>query len=132
MLSRVLGQVSSGLILGLTAVIYAVSYAALMFSGPLRGFVAYALTTPLITAPLRTCARNSLRIVAVLAQSPLPPGRRDSCVHGRERSRDQPRAPRDAAHFGGHESRRVVLQALQPPAMAAAVVAAFLLSAAGR
>ncbi len=43
-------QVSSGLILGLSAVIYAVSYAALMFSGALSGYVAYGLTVTLVTA----------------------------------------------------------------------------------
>jgi SulP family sulfate permease len=52
MFSRALGQVSSGLILGLTAVIYAVSYAALMFSGPLAVYVPYALTVTLITAAI--------------------------------------------------------------------------------
>ena len=43
-------QLSSGLILGLGAVIYAISYAALMFSGALSPYVAYGLTVTLITA----------------------------------------------------------------------------------
>ena len=43
-------QLSSGLILGLIQVIFAVSYAALMFSGRLRHFIAYAMTVTLITA----------------------------------------------------------------------------------
>jgi SulP family sulfate permease len=45
-------QVSSGLILGLSAVIYAISYAALMFPGNLAGLVPYAITVTLITAAL--------------------------------------------------------------------------------
>lgn len=45
-----LAQLSSGLILGLSTVIYAVSYAALMFSGKLSPYVAYGLTITLITA----------------------------------------------------------------------------------
>lgn len=45
-----LGQLSSGLILGLSTVIYAVSYAALMFSGTLSPYIPYALTITLITA----------------------------------------------------------------------------------
>ena len=43
-------QLSSGLILGLTQVIFAVSYAALMFSGHLSSYMAYAMTVTLITA----------------------------------------------------------------------------------
>lgn len=43
-------QVSAGLILGLSAVIYAISYAALMFSGPLAPLLPYAITVTLITA----------------------------------------------------------------------------------
>lgn len=43
-------QLSSGLILGLSAVIYAISYAALMFSGALSPYLAYGLTVALITA----------------------------------------------------------------------------------
>ncbi len=43
-------QLSSGLILGLIQVIFAVSYAALMFSGRLASFMAYAMTVTLITA----------------------------------------------------------------------------------
>ena len=43
-------QLSSGLILGLIQVIFAVSYAALMFSGRLSSYIAYAMTVTLITA----------------------------------------------------------------------------------
>lgn len=43
-------QLSSGLILGLIQVIFAVSYAALMFSGHLSSFIAYAVTVTLITS----------------------------------------------------------------------------------
>jgi hypothetical protein len=43
-------QLSSGLILGLIQVIFAVSYAALMFSGRLSSYMAYAMTATLITA----------------------------------------------------------------------------------
>ncbi|NML45020.1 SLC26A/SulP transporter family protein [Ramlibacter sp. G-1-2-2] len=43
-------QVSAGLILGLSAVIYAISYAALMFSGQLAPLLPYAITVTLITA----------------------------------------------------------------------------------
>jgi SulP family sulfate permease len=50
MLKGLAQQLSSGLILGLIQVIYAVSYAALMFSGRLSSFVAYAMTVTLITA----------------------------------------------------------------------------------
>jgi SulP family sulfate permease len=45
-----LKQVSSGLVLGLSAVIYAVAFAALMFSGPLSPYVAYGMTLTLIAA----------------------------------------------------------------------------------
>jgi SulP family sulfate permease len=45
-------QVSSGLILGLSAVIYAISYAALMFPGDLAPLVPHAITVTLITAAL--------------------------------------------------------------------------------
>ena len=47
---RLAQQLSSGLILGLIQVIFAVSYAALMFSGRLSSFMAYAMTVTLITA----------------------------------------------------------------------------------
>lgn len=47
---RLAQQLSSGLILGLIQVIFAVSYAALMFSGPLSSYMAYAMTVTLITA----------------------------------------------------------------------------------
>jgi SulP family sulfate permease len=47
---RLAQQLSSGLILGLIQVIFAVSYAALMFSGRLSSYMAYAMTATLITA----------------------------------------------------------------------------------
>jgi SulP family sulfate permease len=47
---RLAQQLSSGLILGLIQVIFAVSYAALMFSGRLSPYMAYAMTVTLITA----------------------------------------------------------------------------------
>ena len=47
---RLAQQLSSGLILGLIQVIFAVSYAALMFSGRLSSYMAYAMTVTLITA----------------------------------------------------------------------------------
>ena len=47
---RLAQQLSSGLILGLIQVIFAVSYAALMFSGRLAPYMAYAMTVTLITA----------------------------------------------------------------------------------
>ena len=47
---RFVQQLSSGLILGLMQVIFAVSYAALMFSGRLSTYIAYAMTVTLITA----------------------------------------------------------------------------------
>lgn len=50
MLKGALAQLSSGLILGLSATIYAVSYAALMFSGPLAAFMPYAISLTLVTA----------------------------------------------------------------------------------
>ncbi len=43
-------QASAGLISGLSAVIYALSYGALLFAGPLAGLVGYAITVTLITA----------------------------------------------------------------------------------
>ena len=46
----VVRQVSAGAITGLSAVIYAVSYGALLFSGPLSSVVGYAITVSLITA----------------------------------------------------------------------------------
>ncbi|HEY8360850.1 MAG TPA: SulP family inorganic anion transporter [Ramlibacter sp.] len=48
----VVGQLSSGLIIGLSSVIYAVSYAALMFSGPLAPYLPYAITITLVTAAI--------------------------------------------------------------------------------
>jgi SulP family sulfate permease len=49
---RALAQLSSGLILGLSSVIYSVSYAALMFSGPLSAYVGYGITLCLVTAAI--------------------------------------------------------------------------------
>ncbi len=43
-------QLSAGLIVGLSSVIYAISYGALLFSGPLAPFVGYGITVALITA----------------------------------------------------------------------------------
>ena len=47
----VLGQQgTAGVIVGLSAVIYAISYGALLFSGPLAAYVGYGITITLITA----------------------------------------------------------------------------------
>lgn len=46
----VLPQISSGLIVGLSAIIYAVSYAALMFNGSLSGYVAYGMGMAIVAA----------------------------------------------------------------------------------
>ena len=43
-------QLSAGLIVGLSSVIYAISYGALLFSGPLAPFLGYGITVALITA----------------------------------------------------------------------------------
>jgi len=43
-------QVSAGAIVGLSAVIYSISYGALLFSGPLGGLVGFGITVTLITA----------------------------------------------------------------------------------
>ncbi len=43
-------QVSAGVIVGLSAVIYSISYGALLFSGPLAGLVGFGITVTLITA----------------------------------------------------------------------------------
>jgi SulP family sulfate permease len=43
-------QVSAGAIVGLSAVIYSLSYGALLFSGPLAAFVGYGISIALITA----------------------------------------------------------------------------------
>ena len=43
-------QVSAGVIEGLSAVIYSISYGALLFSGPLAGLVGFGITVTLITA----------------------------------------------------------------------------------
>ena len=43
-------QTSAGIIVGLSAVIYAISYGALLFSGPLAPYVGFGITITLITA----------------------------------------------------------------------------------
>src|SRR5438046_2864651 len=43
-------QFSAGLIVGLSSVIYAISYGALLFSGALAPFLGYGITIALITA----------------------------------------------------------------------------------
>ena len=43
-------QTSAGAIVGLSAVIYSISYGALLFSGPLVGYVGFGITVALITA----------------------------------------------------------------------------------
>lgn len=43
-------QTSAGIIVGISAVIYSISYGALMFSGALSGYVGHAITVALITA----------------------------------------------------------------------------------
>ena len=43
-------QASAGVIVGLSAVIYSISYGALLFAGPLAGLVGFGLTVALITA----------------------------------------------------------------------------------
>ena len=43
-------QATAGLIVGLSAVIYAISYGALLFSGPLADYVGFGITIALITA----------------------------------------------------------------------------------
>lgn len=50
--SAILRQTSAGIIAGLSAVIYALSYGALMFAGPLAPLVGYAITVTLITATI--------------------------------------------------------------------------------
>lgn len=49
-LAAAAAQVSSGLILGLSSVIYAISYAALMFPGSLAALMPHAISVTLITA----------------------------------------------------------------------------------
>lgn len=51
-----LRQTSAGVIAGLSAVIYALSYGALMFAGPLSPLVGYAITVTLITATIGAVA----------------------------------------------------------------------------
>jgi SulP family sulfate permease len=43
-------QVSAGVLVGLSAVIYSISYGAFLFSGPLSGLVGFGITAALITA----------------------------------------------------------------------------------
>lgn len=43
-------QVSAGVIVGLSAVIYSITYGSLLFSGPLIGYVGFGVTVALITA----------------------------------------------------------------------------------
>lgn len=43
-------QVSAGVIVGLSAIVYSLSYGALLFAGPLTGYVGYGITIALITA----------------------------------------------------------------------------------
>lgn len=50
--AALLRQTSAGVIAGLSAVIYALSYGALMFAGPLAPLVGYAITVSLITAAI--------------------------------------------------------------------------------
>lgn len=47
---RLIGQVSAGAIVGLSAIIYALSYGALLFSGPFSAFIGYGISIALITA----------------------------------------------------------------------------------
>lgn len=49
-------QGSAGVIAGLSAIIYALSYGALLFAGPLSSLVAYAITVTLITAVIGAVA----------------------------------------------------------------------------
>ncbi|MGE4062282.1 MAG: SLC26A/SulP transporter family protein [Rhodospirillaceae bacterium] len=49
-------QTSAGIIAGLSAVIYALSYGALLFAGPLSSLVGYAITVTLITAVIGAVA----------------------------------------------------------------------------
>ncbi len=49
-------QGSAGLIAGLSAIIYSLSYGALLFAGPLSSLVAYAITVTLITAVIGAVA----------------------------------------------------------------------------
>ena len=49
-LGNIARQASAGLIVGLSSVIYSLSYGALLFSGPLTAYVGYGITIALITA----------------------------------------------------------------------------------
>ena len=110
-------QLSSGLILGLGAVIYAISYAALMFTGALSPYVAYGLTVTLITAaagglyglfaeestfvsgPDSNTSSVLAGMMAALAATPLP-ARRPARGAGRADGRlgfDGPHFPADRA-----------------------------------
>ncbi len=49
-LTNAVRQVSAGTIVGLSAVIYSISYGALLFSGPLSKYIGYGISIALITA----------------------------------------------------------------------------------
>jgi len=48
----VIRQISAGTIVGLSAVIYSISYGALLFSGPLTKYIGYGISIALITATI--------------------------------------------------------------------------------
>lgn len=54
--AKLVRQASAGVIAGLSAVIYALSYGALLFAGPLSSLVGYAITVTLITAVIGAVA----------------------------------------------------------------------------
>jgi SulP family sulfate permease len=54
--ATVVRQTSAGIIAGLSAIIYALSYGALLFAGPLSNLVGYAITVTLITAVIGAVA----------------------------------------------------------------------------
>jgi hypothetical protein len=43
-------QVSAGAIVGVSAVIYSISYGTLLFAGPLSNYIGYGISVALITA----------------------------------------------------------------------------------
>lgn len=49
-IANIARQTSAGIIVGLSAIIYSISYGALLFSGPLASLTSYAITASLITA----------------------------------------------------------------------------------
>ena len=49
-LTQIASQASAGLIVGLSAIIYSLSYGALLFSGPLVAHVGFGITAALITS----------------------------------------------------------------------------------